>query len=113
MEHGPHTFWVKLVLLIIALDNIFSVIGIYLLGMFFENLPTGLAYGIGILSILNLVFAYFIFRWKKAAFFAICSTTLLKTTVLILATKSLFLPEDLIMIACLYYFLKPNWTEME
>ncbi len=73
------------------------------------DLPVSLLYGYGLLSVINLFCTYFLFRWKKWAFYAYCAVAgigfILNVIFLDIVSALLGLLGPLI----LYILLKPKW----
>ncbi len=50
------------------------IMGDYVYKSGLSNAPSGFFYAFGVIGLANVIFAAFLFKWKKWAFFALCGT---------------------------------------
>ncbi|NCO96528.1 MAG: hypothetical protein COY38_05245 [Candidatus Aenigmarchaeota archaeon CG_4_10_14_0_8_um_filter_37_24] len=111
---GLLTAW--LILMIIA--NSFTTLTYLFLNSLiiaaFPNVPSSIFYIYGALELANVIFAIFLFKWKKWAFFAFCTSAVIIFIMNVSIGLSIFTALfGLIGIVILYLILKPKWNLLE
>jgi hypothetical protein len=108
------TTW--LILMIIA--NSFSAIFYFFLKGFVSfllpNIPSGIWYVYGLVSLANIIFAIFLFMWKKWAFFAFCGSAVLAFIMnLSMGVGILNALFGTLGVIILYLIMRPKWNLFE
>ena len=80
----------------------------------YPSFSLGVSYLYGLFSLLNVVLAFFLFLWKRWAFFAFCgSSALIFIVNLIVGVSPLVAVMGLLGPVVLYLILKPKWNLLE
>ena len=108
------TIWLALMVVGSGIGAILYIFATDLMASAMPTVPTWVFYLLGILSILNIGFAIFLFRWKRWAFFAFCGIAVIGFVINIgiglgiVSSLSGFLGPII-----LYLLMKPKWDLFE
>ncbi|MFH1425508.1 MAG: hypothetical protein ABIG28_02140 [archaeon] len=76
----------------------------------FPNVPAWAIYLFGLLTLINVVFAILLFRWKKWAFFGLCVVAIISFVINIFIGVGIFSSFlGLLSPIILYLIMKPKW----
>ena len=75
-------------------------------------MPILAVHEIGIILLLNVIFIFYIFRWKKWAFVAHSLTVLIASVIAFIYVKELYLVGVFSQVI-LYLLLRPKWSWLE
>ena len=99
------TIWLIFILLsqIYSIENLIKNVG---------KEPT-ISYIYGLISLVNIICIYFLFIWKKWAFFAICGTTVIVVLIHGLTGSGIFAVFNFIGLIILYLIMRAQWNLFE
>ena len=107
------TGWLILVLIVNAAFALIYIVDpsyITYITDVFPPIPTGMIYLLGVCALLNVVFAIFLFMWKKWAFFASVGMAVIVFVINAgLIGVGIFSPLGLLGPVILYLVMRPKW----
>lgn len=107
-------FWLTAWLVLMIIANFFSAMTYLLfqdLVLTLEpNLPVWLLYLYGILSVAGIIFAIFLFSWKKWPFYAICGIAILLFGLNVWSFGIISALSGPLGVLFLYLLMRPKWA---
>jgi len=116
-ETKKRSTWLTIWLSLMLITNTFSIL-IYFTSSkailaTYSNMPAWIWYVFGLVSLANLIFVIFLFRWKKWPFYALCGTALVAFIMNMAIGLGIFTLFGLLGPLILYFSMKPQWKLFE